>query len=172
MTIRTEDVDGEEEGCGTSSAKGGDGGKGFAVAPAAGKAFVGRFMVMVVEENQDGESRDSMGWMGEKALHTKYIYLVQKYSVFLTCDDAFYFFGVCSRITPLYFLVGTLFYYDNRIGNFFYFYQRNIMPPVQIRLCDETNTNPTNQQMVAWCVDVHPMGSYHYSYMFLIYHDI
>ena len=98
MTIRTEDVDGEEEGCGTSSAKGGDGGKGFAVAPAAGKAFVGRFMVMVVEENQDGESRDSMGWMGEKALHTKYIYLVQKYSVFLTCDDAFYFFGVCCAV--------------------------------------------------------------------------
>ena len=98
MTIRTEDVDGEEEGCGTSSAKGGDGGKGFAVAPAAGKAFVGRFMVMV-EENQDGESRDSMGW--EKKLFTPNIYISYKNIrieyVFLTCDDAFYFFAVGLR---------------------------------------------------------------------------
>ena len=109
MTIRTEDVDGEEEGCGTSSAKGGDGGKGFAVAPAAGKAFVGRFMVMVVEENQDGESRDSMGW--EKKLFTPniYIYLVkiEYVPVFLTCDDVFYFFGVCCAVglRRLYFVV-------------------------------------------------------------------
>ena len=93
MTIRTEDVDGEEEGCGTSSAKGGDGGKGFAVAPAAGKAFVGRFMVMV-EENQDGESRDSMGW--EKKLFTPNIYISYKNIQYFLLVTMLFIFSACA----------------------------------------------------------------------------